>query len=172
MRILCSTIFMLLALALAGCASTADSGNLVPDRVTAMGRHDATVSLNVTGGEAGEDADLTDAKLRDALHMAIGETRIFSAVASRSMADYHLDVHVKHVRTQPASTRVTATMLSEWSLTDAEGNELWRDTLSRQHQVGFYDHVLPQERERLAREGAVRDSLEAGLARAARLELP
>lgn len=157
----------------AGCTTTASSAGMVPHRLKIERHHQATLSLDVQGADAGmfSSSPVSDQAFKAAIEETLLASQLFTELLPEG-GDYLLQVRILEVQVPDASLDMEAVVESEWVLTRrTTGGKLWMASLSGQSISSVQQAKWVDDRKRLSVEGAVRENIRRGMLHMAQLEL-
>ena len=176
MKTILQTAKILFACAvLSGCVVPADPNAMVPANSGSGKKFNKSVSLSVSGGQ--ETNPLWTSKVSDndfatALQNAIQQRGLFSRVFRSGNADYQLDVRLVALKQPIIGLNMTVKAEVEWRLKQMQsGKIIWQKTFDRRFTATVGDAFVGVTRLKLANEGAIRESIQAGLDDLAQLSL-
>jgi hypothetical protein len=168
--VLLGVFLILLAIApfLEGCATDAQSQNIVPTSFKLVTLHPKTVSLVIEGGRATNPmmgADIPNSVFQSALTEAITKSKVFTQVSDYSSSDYILKVSINASARQPQGFDLKDTMTATWELRSTHSNiVVWKDLIATDFTATMHDSFINAgKRFRMAREGAARENIQTAI---------
>lgn len=158
---------------LAGCATPSDPMAMVPATAQIQKTHHGCVSIAVSGGRGTNPlwtSQVSDKDFATALQTSLERHRVFSRVIQAGDGDYRLEVALVRMKQPLAGFDMTVTADTQWKLTSTRsGKVVWQETLSRAHTATVGDAFVGITRLKMANEGAIRESIKAGIERISRV---
>ena len=153
------------------CALRVRPEQIEPPSFDVRNRHPASVTLRVEGGFEGGGL-LSNSEFLRALRSSVQKSQVFSDVRDDLSADYLLEVQLIGLHFPVQGFNMTATLTASWVLSDPRtGVEFLREIVSTPYTATVGAAFVGLERQRLAKEGAVRENLRAGIRRLSEIEL-
>ena len=175
----CAVVVALLAL-LGACASAPPTAaSMVPAAPVAVKKHHpakvAVTATSVFDGQSGAAAKPGEktggALIEEAVGDAIRQSKVFSQVVTKGDAQYVLAATLIANDTPPWGGTFTAKCEMGWTLTKADGSQVWREVLKSEGTATGSDAFVGMQRARMARERAVRENIAQALQKIGSLEL-
>lgn len=173
---LASAALVVVAAALAGCASPANKQAMTVDKQTAVGKqHPASVSVTASGGadtSALGSSNIGNAELKGAIEASIRETRVFREVVQGPGGQYELVVNVITLSKPSMGFSFTVDMEAGWTLTRVSDRQVvLRKAITSTFTATMSAAFAGAERLRLAVEGAAKANIAQGLTAIGQLDL-
>jgi len=166
---------LLCALLLAGCASPAQSGNMVVNTVVHQGTPLGAVSVQVVGGHKTDPmwtSQIASGDFQTALVESLRKSGIFASVEANGNAPYRLNVRLDSLQQPLFGFDMTVTLRTDWSLSKSQDNNaVWHQPIFSTYTATVGDAFAAIKRLRLANEGAARVNIEQGLKQLSTLQL-
>jgi len=149
---------------------------MVPETIEIHKKFNKTVNLAVSGGRETTQmgpSQVANKDLASALQASIEKCGLFSRVISSGKADYRLDLRLVQLH-QPVFgyTDFTCEADIEWRIRHLQSDKLvWEKIISGHYTATVGDAFAPMTRLKLANEGAIRESIKAGLEQISGLSL-
>jgi hypothetical protein len=174
-RFLPIAAIVLVAAAVAGCASPASRESMAPPAAVATKQLPFAVSVDARGGsETGvmDSSNISNADFKAAIESAIAQSRLFRSVVQGKGGDYDLTVTVISLSKPTFGASMTVDMEAGWMLTrGAEKSVVLRKTIKSTHTAAWNEAFAGVTRLRFAVEGAARSNITQGLQAIAALQL-
>ena len=153
---------------LAGCASGARSTAMVPQIPALVHQNTDSVSVSVIGGKKTDPlwaSQVSNEDFQNALTQAITNSKLFSTVLPMGSGKYVLEIRLLKLKQPLLGFDMMVVATTDWALYSGapNSNAIWSDTISRDYTATVGDALMGVERLRLANEGAIRETIKAGL---------
>lgn len=163
-----SLVFSLaVAVAVSGCASSANKEAMLAQNVQVANKHDRAVSVNTGGGAATgamDSSNISDADLKAAIEASITQTQVFKSVVQGKDADYDLVVTIVQLDKPVFGLTFTVNLETTWVMVkQSDRSVVLKKSIRSSHTATFNDAAVAVTRLRLAVEGAARKNIEQGL---------
>ena len=107
-----------------------------------------------------------------ALQSTIEQDQVFSRVIRSGNADYRLDVRLIELHRPMFGFNMTVTADVSWRVREVQSDRIvWQKNIKRPYTAAVSEAFVGITRLRLANEGAIRESIKAGLEEISRLSL-
>jgi len=164
----------LVSVSLFGCALPAQVDAMIPAAIPNAKHQSGTVSISVTGGTKTNPmvrSHISDEDFLAALSESIRKTSLFDSIV-HDHSTYQLNVQLIDVSV-PTGAAMTATIVSEWQLIrQRDSTTVLDEFITSKFTATLSDAFGGITRQRLAQEGAARESISEGIKRLAQAELP
>jgi len=158
-----------------GCATPAQSVNMIPPNLSLTKKFSHTVSTTVAGGKTTNPlgtSQIASADFQQALESSILNNQMFSGVVSIDKSDYNLDVRLLKCAQPFIGADFKVTLTTEWKLTKCSiAQPVWHKTVVSEYTAKFSNAVMAIKRLRLANEGAARENIKQGLSLLAKAKI-
>lgn len=159
---------------MASCAAPTSPTAMVPAGGSTR-KFNKTVVLAVTGGEETKRPSAFTVSNQDfaaAIQSTIEQNDVFSRVFRSGNADYRLEVRLIELDRPMAGFNMTVTADVSWRVREAQSDRLvWQKNIRRSHTAHTGEAFVGVKRLKLAIEGAMRESIKAGLEEISKLPL-
>jgi hypothetical protein len=148
---------------------------MVPATIGIHKKFNKTVNLAVSGGRETSQmgaSQVANKDLASALQASIEKCGLFSRVISSGNADYRLDVRLVQLHQPFMGFNMTVEAEIEWRVRELQSDKLvWEKIISSHYTATVGDALAGMTRAKLANEGAIRESIKAGLEQISGLSL-
>jgi hypothetical protein len=176
-RILWSLVLLLcIAIPLVtGCASPAQSRNMIPESYEMVNRHNNSAKLSVEGGKrtsAIDRSQIANEDFMSALEESIKKSGVFQQVIKDGDADYLLEVFILGLDQPIAGFNMEVKIATNWKITEMRSQkEVWQKNIITNHTATVGDAFAGVARVRVANEGAAKKNIQRGIAELSRINL-
>jgi len=160
---------------ISGCSAPASKEAIIVDNITISKHHEKTVSIATNGGSettAMDSTNVSDEALKEAITESIARNKLFQKVIQGKQADYQLTVNIINISKPVFGLTFTVQMEATWSLVNLKDNSIvMREVINSSHTTSFSEAFAAVTRLKLAVEGAVKENIQLGLTKVAKLQL-